>query len=345
MHNYLFDTELVRVAIVLGIVVSIFFYNRFGVTTGGAIVPGYLALFVPAPGHIVATLAIAVLTYWIVQKQLRPRLMLWGRHLFEAELLVALALQSLWALLLFLLLPYTPSLLALYGIGFLIPGIIAHDMGRQRVQTTLGAALLCTLVVFGLVTLIGAFRDLLELNPGLATHSLPEAQHYAYPPSYLWLGITTGILVSMALYRYRFVFFTDSLRAGGFVTAGYLALFANRPLDLLFILGCSILTYLFVTKFLMRQAILFGRSKMAAMFLTGLVVTWLAEFLIASTGVGYVPWLGFSAITPTVVSLLANDAQRQGPPRTLLGAGVATIAVLLLVNSFYLGYEWFAWRV
>ena len=95
-----------------------------------------------------------------------------------------------------------------------------------------------------------------------------------------------------------------------------------------------------VTGVLMKQAILFGRTKMAAMFLTGIVVTWLAEIAIALSGVEYVPWYGFNAIVPTVAALLANDAERQGPWRTLVGALVSTLLVLTVVVLLYGAYTW-----
>jgi hypothetical protein len=99
-------------------------------------------------------------------------------------------------------------------------------------------------------------------------------------------------------------------------------------------------TYVVVTQILMKQAILFGRSKMAMMFLTGLVVTWLGEISLALSGIDYVPWIGFGAIVPTIAALLANDAERQGPWRTLLGAAAATLFVLVVINLIYFGYSW-----
>lgn len=347
MHQYAFDTELVRLAILLGVVASMLFYDRYRVTTGGAIVPGYLALFVYRPTQIVSTLLIALLTYWIVQKHLRPRYMLWGRRLFEAEVLIALILQSLWVGGLLLSTRLVPQLALLYGIGFLLPGIMAHDMGRQGAHTTIAAALICALVVFGLVSLIGAFRDLFGLPVSLAGKALhARPPEHAYPTDWVLIGVIISVLMSIALYHrilagplFHRTLLADSLRAGGFVTAGYLALFVNRPADLLFVAVCSSITYLIVVRFLMQQAILFGRTKMAAMFLTGMIVTWFAEILIFTGGVDYVPWAGFNAISPTIVALLANDAQRQGPPRTLVGAGVSTLAVLLCVTSLKLGYD------
>jgi len=341
--NYALDTELVRIAILLGVVVSMLFYSKYGMTTGGAIIPGYFALFVTQPTYIMVTLLMAITTYWIVQKQLRPRFMLWGRRLFEAEILVALVLQCIWMAGLFLITPTVPQVTFLYGIGFLLPGITAHDMGRQGVRTTIWAALICALVVFGCVTLLAALRNILGLSVnGMELVYYAQALRYAYPVDWLLVGIIISVFTSIALLHFRFFhagMLVDSPRTGGFVTAGYLALFVNRPLDMLFILVCSGLTYVIVTQFLMQQAILFGRSKMAVMFLTAMLVTWLLEILIASSGYGYLPWAGFNAITPTIAALLANDSQRQGVSKTLLGTGISTLIVLGLVSLFYQSYQ------
>jgi poly-gamma-glutamate biosynthesis protein PgsC/CapC len=344
MHDYLYDAELVRLALAFGVVLSMLFYERYGVTTGGIIVPGYLALFVLRPTQIVATLLIGIAIYWIVQKLLRPRWMLWGRKLFETEIVVALLLQSIWLGAFLYLAPREQNLTFLYSIGFLLPGIIAHDMGRQGVRTTILAASGSALVVFGLITLVGAFRDIWGL-PTSTVDRLPTTPTapLAFPQTWLLGAIIVSVLASIFLYRrglFRRTLLTDSLRTGGFVTAGYLALFATRPADLAFVLICGAVTYLIVTQILMKQAILFGRTKMAAMFLTGIVVTWLAEILIALSGLDYVPWIGFNAIVPTIAALLANDAERQGPWRTLAGATVATLLVLAAVTAVYLGYSW-----
>lgn len=336
MHSYLFDTELVRIAILLGVIVSMLCYNKYGVTTGGAIVPGYLALFVPQPSHIVITLLLAIVTYQITQKFLRPRFMLWGRQLFEAEIVVTLLLQCTWIAVLVLLKPFGQNTVLMYGIGFLIPGIIAHDMGRQGVRATLAAAVICMLIVFGSLTLLDSVRTIFALplqDASMVYHA--KMLEFAYPIDWLPVAVVCSVLTSIAMFRLRFFDvgdLADSPRSGGFVTAGYLALFIERLPDLVFILVCSILTYLIVTQFLMRIALLFGRSKMAAMFLTAMIITWLIELLIARSGSTYIPWVGFSAITPTIVALLANDSQRQGIRKTLLGAGLSTLLVLSMVS-------------
>jgi poly-gamma-glutamate biosynthesis protein PgsC/CapC len=342
VHEYAFDTELVRLAILLGVVVSMLYYERYGVTTGGAIVPGYLALFIARPTQIAATYLVATITYWIVQKHLRPRWMLWGRRLFESEILVSLVLQSISVGFLLIAVSYFPQVALLIGIGFLLPGIIAHDMGRQGVRTTIWASLVCTLIVFGIVILIGAVRDMVGYSFSLsAIEYQPLKNIYAYPSEWLLLAIVLSVLTSIALYHggfFKQTLLPNSLRTGGFVTAGYLALFVTRPLDLLFVVFCATVSYLIVTKYLMKKAILFGRSKLAIMVLTGMAITWLVEIIITLSESTYVPWLGFGAITPTVVALLANDAQRQGPIQTLLGSGLSTLIVFVLMTILYYGY-------
>ena len=47
-------------AVVLGVIVSMLFYERLHLTTGGAIVPGYLAVFLPQPLFIGVTLLATV---------------------------------------------------------------------------------------------------------------------------------------------------------------------------------------------------------------------------------------------------------------------------------------------
>ncbi|MCB0158957.1 MAG: poly-gamma-glutamate biosynthesis protein PgsC/CapC [Caldilineaceae bacterium] len=341
MHNYAFDTELARLAIALGVAASMIYYERFGVTTGGVIIPGYLALFVTQPSQIVVTLLVGMATFWIVQRILRPRLMLWGRRLYEAEVLTALVIQLIWGLVLMSVAPLAPAILALYGIGFVLPGIVAHDMGRQGVRATITAAVICALAVFGLVVVVESLRSLWSIPAWQTAPAVTSRmQRFAYPVEWLPVGVTLSVVVSMMLYHQVPLFqgglLPESLRAGGVVTAGYLALFMLRPLDLLFVTVSSLLTYVIVTQVFMRWTILFGRSKVAAMFLTALLITWLLELAIGATGVGYIPWRGFNIIVPTVVALLANDSQRQGLRRTVIGTVMATVAVFVLM----LGIQW-----
>ncbi|MEA1964690.1 MAG: poly-gamma-glutamate biosynthesis protein PgsC/CapC, partial [Candidatus Aerophobetes bacterium] len=55
-------------AIGIGIVVSFLFYEIVGLSPGGIVVPGYIALFLTQPTRILITLIISLITYFIVYK-------------------------------------------------------------------------------------------------------------------------------------------------------------------------------------------------------------------------------------------------------------------------------------
>src|SRR5574341_778121 len=236
MYEYYVSNELARLTIILGIVVSTIIYKRTGLTLGGVIVCGYLALFVGQPLHIVVTLIFSYLTYQIVYKLLQKRFMINGRSLFEIEILVGLVFQIFWLTVIRLFGMINIDLAILYGIGFVLPGVIAHDMGRQGPKNTLGSILLGVFIISLIIFPLAAIEDLLP-NFFLSTSSpllRTQPYTYAYPIKLLPYGIIVSVFLDLLIYS-KF-----KARSGGFVTAAYLALFAFRPLDLLFMVAASI---------------------------------------------------------------------------------------------------------
>jgi poly-gamma-glutamate biosynthesis protein PgsC/CapC len=326
VHSYLFDVETVRVAVVVGVIISALFYEHVQLTTGGAIVPGYLALFLPTPLFIVFTLAAAYLTFYIVNRVLARRYILYGRRKFEVEILTGLVIIAVSTAIAHFVVRFHPLLLALYGIGFVIPGILAHDMFRQTPWKTV-VAVLANVAIVGLIVYI--FYSLLRIAPWYAPAEVPAfaGQDLGYPLDMLLLAVITSVLVGML------VFSKLGLRTGGFVSGAYLALVMLRPLDLLFAAGVAVVTYVFVTGFLMKQLILFGRRKLGMMVLTAAVFAWAGEIAIRNlTGGAYIPWSGFHVITLMIPALLANDSQRQGIYRTLWGTAITAVAVFAVMN-------------
>ena len=56
-----------EIAIGLGIILSLFFTETLGVTAGGVIVPGYIALYLHEPYMVIGTFSISIITYLIVR--------------------------------------------------------------------------------------------------------------------------------------------------------------------------------------------------------------------------------------------------------------------------------------
>jgi poly-gamma-glutamate biosynthesis protein PgsC/CapC len=326
MHDYFFVPEVVRVALVIGVVVSILFYERLQLTTGGAIVPAYLAMFLPAPLFVAATLLTGYLTYVVVNQVVGRRWILYGRRKFEIEILVGLGLMAaalgptLW------LTGVNPLWAGLSGIGFLVPGVIAHDMFRQRPSTTLFALLATTAMV---AATIYVFASLLEISP-LGEDLRREPPNIAaagYPLVLLLPAVAVSVVTGMALFS------RIGLRSGGFVTGAYLALVAEQPLDLVFAAAVALITWALVTQAIMPRLLVFGRRKLSSMVLVGAVVAWTAQLVVeVATGGAYTPWSGFVLMTLMVPALLANDAQRQGIERTAWGAAISAVVVFASMN-------------
>ena len=329
MYDYLLNTEMARLTLILGIIISTLIYKRTGLTMGGVITTGYLALFIGKPSHIITTMFIAYFTYYIVENYLVPRYMLAGRKRFEFEVLIGLVLQIIVNLLLWLFSQQNPDTISFYGIGFVLPGVIAHDMGRHGIRSTIFSTLLGILIISLIILPISRLQEILPDTFTATVSPLLRSQPnlYGYPMPLLPLGIILSVIIGLLVFK-RF-----KTRTGGFVTAGYLALFLLRPLDLLFIIVSSALTFLIVNITSKKLVLVFGRTKLGFVVLTGVVVSWLMEILVINLSQGlFAPWSGFVIIMPMIVSLLANDFERQGVLKTMQFSSLATLGVFILMQ-------------
>lgn len=134
----------------VGISVGLIFYEITGITPGGIIVPGYLALFAQQPLRILATLGTAFVAFGI-GKLLFRFIIAYGRRRFALLLLIGIAVRVLMDWVVFDLLHTS---LGLHTIGLLIPGIIASDMERQGVGVTLLALGIVSAFLYILTLLI-----------------------------------------------------------------------------------------------------------------------------------------------------------------------------------------------
>jgi hypothetical protein len=175
-----------------------------------------------------------------------------------------------------------------------------------------------------------------ELLPNLFVHTASpllrtQPYTYTYPIQLLPIGIIVSVLLDLLAYS-KF-----QMRSGGFVTAAYLALFAARPYDLIFVIVASILTFIFVQFLTSRYILAFGRTKLGMMILSGVVISWLLEIMIINLTQGrFVPWSGFVIIMPTIASLIANDFAREGTYPTVVTTSLATAGVWLVMQGMLL---------
>lgn len=129
--------ELLPLSVGIGLVVSLFFSEAFGIAAGGMIVPGYLALSLTRPLEVGTTLAAGFATFAIVHS-LASFIVVYGRRRTVLMILVGYVVAMLFrGLAPSLGLPADEHAV----IGFIIPGLIAIWLDRQGVVETVTALL------------------------------------------------------------------------------------------------------------------------------------------------------------------------------------------------------------
>jgi len=130
-------------AIFLGILFGLIFYEIVGLTPGGVIVPGYIALYLNRPQIVAVTFGVAIITFVII-RLLGRLVILYGRRAFVGAVIVGFLLK--WII---------ETVTGNHGgsgtelviIGYIIPGLIANEMRKQGVWQTLLSCLAVSIFV------------------------------------------------------------------------------------------------------------------------------------------------------------------------------------------------------
>ena len=123
----------------IGMVLSLFLTETLGVTAGGIIVPGYIALNLESPERLLITFGISIITFLII-KLLSKFIMVYGKRRLVLALLIGFLLGYLSRSenMITVGLGTTDFLV----IGNIIPGLIANWMDRQGVLRTISTVLI-----------------------------------------------------------------------------------------------------------------------------------------------------------------------------------------------------------
>jgi len=136
-------TNLLPLSIGIGLVLSLLFAELFGITAGGMVVAGYIALYLNNPISVALTILCGLATFAVV-RALSSVMLIYGRRRTLFMILIGYSIgMGMNALL-----PTT----ALFGgnyevIGFIIPGLIAIWLDRQGVVETIAALVIVSVMV------------------------------------------------------------------------------------------------------------------------------------------------------------------------------------------------------
>lgn len=123
---------MLTLTLVIGILVSLGLMELTGIIAGAFVAPGYLALLLGEPRALVAVLLAVVATHLVVTL-LAPWLFLYGTRRLAVTLLVGLVFTMGIAALRG---EFMSELLVWAGLGYIVPGLIAHQWYRQGLVPT-----------------------------------------------------------------------------------------------------------------------------------------------------------------------------------------------------------------
>ena len=128
----------------IGMVLSLFLTETLGVTAGGIIVPGYIAMHLEDPYRLITTFGISIITYLII-KLISQFILVYGKRRLVLALLIGFLLGYLTRTENNLLSDLTQ--MDFVVIGNIIPGLIANWMDRQGILRTV-----CTILITAGIT-------------------------------------------------------------------------------------------------------------------------------------------------------------------------------------------------
>ena len=142
---------MILATLLVGVVLALIFTEIAGVLPGGIIVPAVLALAMDRPERSWPTIAAALIAL-AAYKGLASVFLLDGRRRFVLMLLLGALIGQLWIL----AWPHlaSPSL-DLRAIGWIIPGLLANNLERQKFLPTLASLAAVTVMTYFVVRLVG----------------------------------------------------------------------------------------------------------------------------------------------------------------------------------------------
>ncbi len=133
--------------LLIGLVIAVLYVEILDIYPGGIIVPAYVALYYDQPLRILATVLVAFLSLY-TYKFLSRFLILFGKRRFVMLVL----LGAVWAQVWFLILPnFFSDPIGLKAIGWLIPGLLANNLEKQKIVPTLASMGIVSTITYFLV--------------------------------------------------------------------------------------------------------------------------------------------------------------------------------------------------
>jgi gamma-polyglutamate biosynthesis protein CapC len=154
------SAQLATACLGIGLVFALVCYLTTNLSPGGMITPGWIALsMIEDPLQVGVIVAMTLVTYFLT-RLLQRSVILYGKRLFAAIVLLSVFLQ----LTLFVIVQRDlPLLFAHQTLGFVAPGLITYQLVRQPPRATILATIMVTAITYG-VTFSGVIAGLVPVT-------------------------------------------------------------------------------------------------------------------------------------------------------------------------------------
>ena len=139
--------------LMVGLIIALLYIEITGIYPGGIIVPAYFALYLDQPLRILITLAVALLSFY-AYKIISRFLILFGKRRFVMFVLLGVMLSQIWHV---ISPQFFSSSIELRAIGWIIPGLLANNLEKQRFSVTLASLFVVSIVTYFSVRILVLF--------------------------------------------------------------------------------------------------------------------------------------------------------------------------------------------
>jgi len=137
----------------VGLVVAVFFVELTDIYPGGIIVPAYFALYLDQPFTVAVTIAVAAASL-VSYRLLSWFFILYGKRRFVMLILFGVIWAQVWAL---IFPQFFPDAVSMKAIGWLIPGLLANNLEKQKVIPTLASLFIVATITYFAVRILAWF--------------------------------------------------------------------------------------------------------------------------------------------------------------------------------------------
>ena len=136
---------------VLGVILSIVFYEITEISPGGLIVPAYFTLYLDNPTKIILTIFISIITYLLL-KVLSNYTIIYGRRRFTVCIILSFLIKTLLKYFnIYILNENEIYFFNIAIVGIIIPGILAQEVDRNGVIKTLSSLIILSVFIKSLI--------------------------------------------------------------------------------------------------------------------------------------------------------------------------------------------------